>query len=170
MIVCPQCHSENPVGSLFCSECGAQLYSIDDDTQAMQPINIDLFEPRFDQLQPLPAAVSFSDSQVTLRFLDSDRLMPLSGRELYVLGRPNPGQPEQPDVDLNTFDAYKFGVSRLHAKLHVRGSRVSIEDLGSINGTRINGERIQPAGEHMVVNGDLLQLGKLRIQLIIKEM
>ena len=36
-------------------------------------------------------------------------------------------------------------VSRRHARLHVSGSEVLIEDLGSKNGTWINGERIREA-------------------------
>jgi len=50
------------------------------------------------------------------------------------------------------------GVSRFHCKLHVVGSGVVVEDLGSRNGTYCNGERIPPS-TRTLVEGDRLQIG-----------
>src|SRR5438067_7155964 len=47
--------------------------------------------------------------------------------------------------------------SRQHARLDVRGGQISVTDLGSANGTRVNGERI---GETRALRpGDMLQIG-----------
>ncbi len=49
-------------------------------------------------------------------------------------------------------------VSRNHAKIKVEGERVTVEDLGSANGTLVNGQRI--AAVTQLSNGDTLKLEK----------
>ncbi|HVV87506.1 MAG TPA: sigma 54-interacting transcriptional regulator [Kofleriaceae bacterium] len=52
-------------------------------------------------------------------------------------------------------------VSRMHARLRRDGDALTVEDLGSRNGTRVNGERIEAATT--VVAGDEIGLGPLTI-------
>lgn len=59
--------------------------------------------------------------------------------------------------DGNTIRLTERNVSRRHARLVRQNGHVLIEDLGSYNGTRINGERIQ--GQSEVSDGDLIQIG-----------
>ena len=49
-------------------------------------------------------------------------------------------------------------ISRRHARLQLIGARYRIEDLGSTNGSFINGQRL--VGPHMLVPGDSLSLGE----------
>jgi pSer/pThr/pTyr-binding forkhead associated (FHA) protein len=78
------------------------------------------------------------------------------------------GQPILPDVDLSPYDAYAQGVSRLHAALKVTRNRVAIMDLGSSNGTRVNGQKIVPHVDYPLNHSDVIALGKLKLQVIIK--
>ncbi len=87
--------------------------------------------------------------------LESDRGEPLSrvvslaeGDEL-VLGRG-----AESDVVL----AYD-GVSRRHAKVSRRGSTITVEDLGSTNGTRVNSLVIE--GSRRLAAGDTITLGTI---------
>ena len=48
-------------------------------------------------------------------------------------------------------------VSRHHARLFIAGGRVHVEDLNSLNGTRVNGKRVQ--GAVAVQPGDTLDFG-----------
>ena len=48
-------------------------------------------------------------------------------------------------------------VSRLHARIARRGGRVTVEDLGSRNGTRVNGSKIDGATE--LTSGDQIEVG-----------
>ncbi len=57
----------------------------------------------------------------------------------------------------NTIRLTERNVSRRHAKLLRQNGHVLIEDLGSYNGIRINGDRI--AGQVQVTDGDLIQIG-----------
>lgn len=47
-------------------------------------------------------------------------------------------------------------VSRSHARVTVRGGQYVLEDLGSVNGTIVNGTRVS---RHSLVEGDRVQLG-----------
>lgn len=57
----------------------------------------------------------------------------------------------------NTIRLTERNVSRRHARLMRLNGHVVVEDLGSSNGTRINGERI--SGQSTVKDGDLIQIG-----------
>lgn len=56
-------------------------------------------------------------------------------------------------------------VSRHHCVLSVDDFSVRIRDLGSTNGTRVNGEAIR--GEVVLKHGDTLSVGKLEMQLVV---
>ncbi|HZI08024.1 MAG TPA: FHA domain-containing protein, partial [Archangium sp.] len=57
----------------------------------------------------------------------------------------------------NTIRLTERNVSRRHARLVRQNGHVLVEDLGSYNGVRINGERIQ--GQTEIRDGDLIQIG-----------
>jgi pSer/pThr/pTyr-binding forkhead associated (FHA) protein len=59
-------------------------------------------------------------------------------------------------------------VSRQHAAIRVRGEEMVLYDLGSRNGTTLNGERI--AAPASLKLGDVLTLGACSIQLIESRM
>src|SRR5579871_1496646 len=58
-------------------------------------------------------------------------------------------------------------VSRQHCLLRVTQETVHIRDLGSTNGTVVNGERV--VGERVLKAGDQLQLGPLVLQLVLRD-
>lgn len=53
------------------------------------------------------------------------------------------------------------GVSRRHARIIINGASVSLEDLGSQNGTFVRGEKI--TGPAALVDGDDLRLGPVSV-------
>jgi len=93
--------------------------------------------------------------------------MHLKDRKEFTLGRTVEGQPILPDVDLSPFDAFSLGVSRLHAAIRIVNSEVVVTDLGSSNGTRVNGQKIVPHVDYPINHGDIIAIGKLKIQVII---
>jgi len=57
-------------------------------------------------------------------------------------------------------------ISRAHAAIGYDGEGFFMQDLGSTNGTRVNGTRETRA---RVASGDELQLGKLRLRLLLPD-
>jgi pSer/pThr/pTyr-binding forkhead associated (FHA) protein len=119
-----------------------------------------------DEAPPPPSPTV--DAAITLHLVDSGQFLPLAGRNEYTLGRVAEGQPILPDIDLSSYEAYGQGVSRLHAALKLVNKRVVVVDLGSSNGTRVNGQKIVPNVEYPLNHGDVLALGKLKIQVLIR--
>ncbi len=63
----------------------------------------------------------------------------------------------------------RLGVSRIHATFKITSQGLTITDLGSSNGTRINGLKIVPHIEYPVNHGDVVSLGKLKMQILIRK-
>ncbi len=171
MILCPNCHHQELPGALFCSECGAQLISVEHlTTQSINRTPSDALDVSLSQsIQETPATVASAggDAVVSLHLMESGKIIHLVGRSEYTLGRVTEGQPIVPDVDLSQQDAYSQGVSRLHASLRISQNRVSVFDLGSSNGTRVNGQKIVPHVDYPLSHGDIISLGKFKIQILI---
>jgi len=178
MIICPNCHHKELPGALFCSECGARLISLDYlTTQSLQKAPSDhLKEPvgysnstvkDIDHIND-PDLPEDIDAELALYVLENKQTLHLAGRTEFTLGRVAEGQPILPDVDLSPYDAYAQGVSRLHAALKVTRNRVAIMDLGSSNGTRVNGQKIVPHVDYPLNHSDVIALGKLKLQVIIQ--
>jgi pSer/pThr/pTyr-binding forkhead associated (FHA) protein len=55
-------------------------------------------------------------------------------------------------------------ISRAHAAIGFNGEAFYVQDLGSTNGTRVNGERAPQAELH---DGDEIQLGKLQLRITL---
>ena len=142
MIVCPNCKHTNMTGAMFCSECGAQLVGADMFTT--QNIATGQMHEAVKQSFPSskPAAPVSLNTWVTLHLMDTGQMLPLSDRNEFTLGRISEGQPIMPDMDLSPYQAYASGVSRLHAVIKRIGDRVLLMDLGSANGTFVNGKRL----------------------------
>jgi hypothetical protein len=170
MILCPNCHHYELAGSLFCSECGAQLITTGHlTTQTIRPNSADPLGGTAG-ISPVPAPLQAEkgvESGISLHLMDSGQILSLAGRTEYSIGRGVEGQPVFPDIDLTPYHAYSEGVSRLHATLKILPHGVLITDLGSSNGTRINGQKIVPHIDYPVNHGDVVAFGKMKMQILI---
>jgi len=79
------------------------------------------------------------------------------------LGRKPSAGASHAHLDLGSYGADNSGVSRVHGLLHYKGGQFFVEDLGSLNGTYINGSPLDPNQQYRVNNGDELRLGRLRL-------
>lgn len=169
MIVCPNCRHQEMSGALFCSECGALLEGIAGiATQAIQPMPTNKFHEKVDTTPPPTTPPPETENAVALCVLESGQVLPLENRDEFTLGRSAEGQPILPDIDLAPYHAYEHGVSRLHASIRFEGKQVVATDLGSVNGTRLNGQRIPPHKPFSLSHGDILTLGKLKLQVLMR--
>ena len=62
----------------------------------------------------------------------------------------------------------RSGVSRLHASIKMNNMNFSLIDLGSANGTLLNGKKIPPNEPQRIKNEDIITLGKLKLQFLIQ--
>jgi hypothetical protein len=165
MIICPNCQHKEIDGAIICSNCGSQLVDEHLVTHKIQTAETrQAMERGTDRLQPPQVPLQ---SWISLLIIESGQILPLGDRTEFTLGRSAEGQPIVPDVDLTAYNAYANGVSRLHAAIKLVNNRIVIVDLGSSNGTYLNGVRLSPYIETPVAHGDLVYLGKLKIQFLI---
>lgn len=168
-VLCPNCHHQEPEGALFCTECGTKLIAEGGlATANIQPTD-SLITKTEQATQPETTPAPITEAQVSLHIVRTGQILPLIGREEFTVGRVSEGQVILPDIDLTPYDAYSQGVSRLHTTIKKIGEEVFVEDLGSSNGTRVNNQRLQPHQNHPVNHGDVVSLGRFKIQVLIRQ-
>lgn len=171
MVRCRVCQTNYVTNTVYCSECGA--YLLDSEELETEPMEV----ARINWLGRMRDAQT-NDADLPRTGPLSIRLIIGEGaqqRELEVLivkpvrlGRSDPTQNIFPEVDLTDDLAMERGVSREHAAIFGRGASVMVEDLGSTNGTLLNGERLDPYMPEPLQHGDQLQLGQLLIEVRLK--
>lgn len=85
------------------------------------------------------------------------------------IGRRDPATGTQPDVDLTSYAGYRLGVSRKHAVIRRNNQQLEIFDLGSSNGTQLNGVRLQAHQPQPLRDGDEVTLGKMLIRVLFQQ-
>ncbi|GAC1361153.1 MAG: hypothetical protein NVS2B12_06520 [Ktedonobacteraceae bacterium] len=90
--------------------------------------------------------------------ISSGNSIPLKG-ELTVVGREDPTKKIYPEINL----AHKT-VGRQHAYLRNKQGTYTVEDLHSMNKTRLNGATLTPGEERMLKDGDLLRFGSVEVR------
>ena len=164
MIKCPFCQTVHVANTLFCSECGT--YLLEDDRRGTDPLGtgeigwVGTEEEASEQLSKQGSG----PLGVRLFIGESGRQVEASLNKAIHLGRLDPASDVFPEIDLSEDAGLEKGVSRRHARILKREGTVVVEDLGSINGTFINGKRLAPYLPEALHDGDQLQLGKLLIE------
>ncbi|MDX6523073.1 MAG: hypothetical protein QOI17_586 [Gaiellales bacterium] len=100
--------------------------------------------------EPPPAATEQPEPREETATLEWPGGLITIDQRVVVIGRSS-------DCDLRIEDA---NVSRHHAEVRRIGDGYSLVDLGSTNGTEVNGQRIQ---ETALMNGDVIAVGTTRI-------
>jgi len=81
--------------------------------------------------------------------------------ERQQTGQASPPAEDGPEaVSYTHLDVYKRQVSRRHAEVRYDDGAYRAHDIGSLNGTYLNRERIDTAS---LASGDELQVGKFRL-------
>ncbi len=161
-VYCIRCGQDNPEGARFCSQCGNPLArgSGEGSAETTSIISLggsDVAESEFDE--------SLADAAT----LDA---LPAGTALLVVRRGPNAGSRFLLDSDLTLVgrhpDSHIFlddvTVSRRHAEFYRSGNRFTVRDVGSLNGTYVNRERIEEAE---LTGGDEVQVGKFRLVFLL---
>jgi len=107
-------------------------------------------------------------SEVLLMIYDQIHRLEIRDEMNYLLGRFQRSQPQDPHVDLTTYDAANQGVSRIHAQIHMEEGQLYLTDLDSTNGTFIDDLRLLPHQPTRLYQSAQIRLGKLNIQVMYR--
>ncbi len=115
-----------------------------------------------DTLRAMPAEVR--RDALVLFVAGYDEPLAVVVPDRITIGRRGSGYVPRPHVDLDRYGAFEAGVSRVHAALYRDAEGFSIEDLGSSNGTRVDGAKLNPNERHPLTNASEISLGSLRLR------
>ncbi|NYI05122.1 FHA domain-containing protein [Allostreptomyces psammosilenae] len=162
MPVCSRCGNRNPVASKFCSNCGAPLrpglVPAERISETTSTISIAMLEDA-----PIAAEDSISPEAAA-----AVEALPRGSALLVVRRGPNSGARFLLDADVTTAGRHPNSdiflddvtVSRRHVEFRRSPEGFTVADVGSLNGTYVNRERIDQAP---LGNGDEVQIGKYRL-------
>ncbi len=152
---CTRCGHENPGDSHFCAHCGAPL-AAERAGEQTSTVSIGSIDADHDQEHDDDDAAAIE-------------ALPQGSGLLVVKRGPNAGSRFLLDRDVTTAGRHPESdiflddvtVSRRHAEFRrVTGGGFDVRDVGSLNGTYLNRERID-ASE--LASGDEVQIGKFRL-------
>ena len=153
-LLCSECGHRNHSGAHFCDNCGHLLKS--DATVSLTPVEVgegaeEDHSHYQDELEPEQALL------VVKRGPNAGSTFLLeAGQEVLTIGRSTGSDAFLDDVT----------VSRKHAEIQRRGDGFVARDLGSLNGTFVNGRRVDEAE---LEPGDEIQIGKFKFLFFPKE-
>jgi hypothetical protein len=170
-IYCGRCGRPNPEGARYCSNCGAPLMRANTGSFNAVPDRgpgqgADRLGETTSVISPVAGEPEYyEESSPDYSAIDS---LPPGTALLVVLRGPNEGSRflldsdftstgRHPDSDIFLDDVT---VSRRHAEFYRHGDRFTVRDVGSLNGTYVNRERIEEAE---LSGGDEVQIGKFRL-------
>jgi CRP-like cAMP-binding protein len=92
----------------------------------------------------------------------------LSTGDETTIGRADPVTGILPDIDLTPVDTAR-SVSRRHAKIiHAADEYHVLEEVGTVNGTYVNEQRIPTGVPVTIHNGDLVKIGLISMKAVIE--
>lgn len=113
------------------------------------------------------AAAAFKAKFVVVRGGRKGQEFPLEeGNNL--IGRWDPETGSFPEVDLDADDP-EAKISRKHALLRIDSGKLTVEDIGSLNGTYVNRQpRLMPGNPVELKSGDEIIIGKTFLKLVVE--
>lgn len=165
--VCSRCGHGNAEASRFCSHCGAPLRGgvaperPSETTSTISISGIEAYDSETTGQTPVPALSPEAQAAVDA--------LPLGSALLVVRRGPNSGSRFLLDGELTTAGRHPQSdiflddvtVSRRHVEFRRGADGVfTVADVGSLNGTYVNRERIDSV---TLANGDEVQIGKYRL-------
>ena len=172
MIECPACGWQLKIGELFCRECGIFLLSgksLETDPLPESELPTARAEPHESHGDVVIDEIALEDLILVLP--ESGRKVPLPSDRDIVLGRSDAARHVFPTLDLSldcVTDA-SLSVSRRHACIFKQNSVFLVQDLGSVNGTFLNGRRLAPYLPYPLHANDELQLGSVRVLIKVRQ-
>ena len=175
IIVCSNCGHRNRPGIAACENCGKSLLgkgAVDTrQFEGQQPLQApnDTGEMMRFAVKSTTTGNTFTDDMVLRLEIEGAATPILLFPKLEtVIGRRDPATGTMPDVDMTSYAGYRMGVSRRHAIIRLQNNAIEIYDLGSSNGTAINGTKLSPHAALPLHDGDEITLGKMTVKVLFQ--
>jgi len=154
-VYCHNCGHRNPEGVNFCSSCGSALPTSSPETTVTLQAVDDRGETGEEEQSVTLVEVPHGTGALVVKRGPNVGVRYLLEGDVTRAGR-------HPESDIFLDD---ITVSRRHAELE-RGAdgKVVIRDVGSLNGTYVNRERIE---EQVLSGGDEVQIGKFKLVYLV---
>jgi pSer/pThr/pTyr-binding forkhead associated (FHA) protein len=152
-VKCRQCGHVNADDARFCQRCGSSLHP-EDTTAGLAPTEIQ-DETGEDIYVPLDELTEGQALLVVKRGPNAGSKL-LIDKDVTTAGR-------HPESDIFLDDVT---VSRRHAEVRRKDGRFEIHDLGSLNGTYVNRDRVEST---QLANGDEIQIGKFKLVFFVPQ-
>lgn len=153
---CQACGNENKENAKFCFKCGGKLlYS--------SPPNIKEREEAIKATTPVKVVDDLSTaplSRAWLLFNEDGTEITIPYKTEVLIGRLDIDSGNNPDIDLTEIDKNKV-TSRKHALIIYSQGKYKLRDMRSMNGTFLNGKRLEHNLAYQLKNEDEILLGKL---------
>ena len=161
--ICPTCKESNEVEAVVCRRCGAALEDPFMDPGARTTNMPAVVYERIEDWSIDEAAVPESGIAVYIEGEFNPIYRDTSGE--FVLGRKagTTGLLSEGLLDLSALGGYGQGLSRRHAVIRRNKHTYEILDLGSVNGTWLNDERLVPQKYYPLASGSHVRLGSMRL-------
>ena len=167
MKICPSCTFANMEGVFFCDDCGQPLYGSFNVVSTRKMEAVVAVAPAYTQpMEPLMRMVPTNSIVFKVHGVTEPIVLPPQNEML--LGRTDPIANIRPAIDFTTLGGVEHGVSRSHAVIRRSDNNMLLVDLGSVNGTHINGYQLTPNMPRVLHDGDEIQLGKLAMRVYFK--
>lgn len=160
MMSCPYCGYKNREGVMFCEECGQALKATV--ANAVLPTRqLEAASTNLAARATWGTARFGQNASIIIHIRDATEPVVLQPSAKTILGRADSTSPQKPDLDLTPYGALEKGVSRIHAAIYRSEDTLTLVDMGSANGTHLNGQRLVPEQPRILRDGDEIRLGKL---------
>ena len=156
MQTCSQCGKQNTDDARFCSQCGHPLEVAAETTATISFGG--------------PATRPEGDERATLNDADAAAADALPAGSALLIVQRGPGAVSRYLLDTDVVSAGRhpesdiflddITVSRRHVEFHRTEGSYRVHDVGSLNGTYVNRDRIDDA---LLQNGDEVRIGKFRL-------
>lgn len=181
MQVCPNCKHENRAGVVFCENCGASLIgdaplatrSIPTGSGSASAGGENSVLAAIDAMKQAEGAAiggGVRPNMVIRVEISGTKPFLLRPKQEIIFGRKDPATGTSPDVDMTPYAGYRMGVSRRHAAIRkMEDARLYLWDLGSANGTFLNGTRLTSYRPHLLHHGDEVRLSQISFKVFFQE-
>jgi FHA domain len=167
---CPVCKHKNELEDIVCWNCGTALEDpfIDPgartkttDMPALVPEGFRVW-PINQTAVPDGGIAVYVEGEFNPAYVDS--------QGEFVMGRTveRVSPPSEAFLDLASLGGYHLGLSRRHAVIRRTDHGYEVLDLGSVNGTWLNDERLVPHKSYPLSSGSQLRLGRMRLLVLYR--